>query len=218
MLAGHSRKHTTHVTHAGRSPTQARHPRSHATHATHATHVTSSPTQARHPHPPRHPHKHATHASTLPTPPTLVRHPRKHATHATHASASSTPFHKLNKNIKQNVDVFTGFLFCEFSRFLEVFEFPSLIKETLALTSSTGEAAQKHGSRRVIWCIADRFIKSCLPHDLLAAKLFPCGFGSTRFLLNYLTSQKHRTRIAHACSSWENITSRINTRTFGFQH
>ena len=48
-----------------------------------------------------------------------------------------------------------------------------------------------------------------LPHDLLGVKLFACStdFSSKRFFLNYLTNWKHRTKIAHAYTSGENIPS-----------
>ena len=73
--------------------------------------------------------------------------------------------------------------------------------------------AQKHRSGRFILRIVDRFVKrfDCLPHELLAAEFSAYGFdiSSTKFLLNYLTDWKYRTKKVHAYSSWENITSDV---------
>ena len=45
----------------------------------------------------------------------------------------------------------------------------------------------------------------CQPHDLLSSKLFAYVFPIIRFLLDW----KHRTKIAHAYSSWENANSGV---------
>ena len=51
----------------------------------------------------------------------------------------------------------------------------------------------------------------CLPHDLLAAKLSAYGFdnNSTKFLFDYLTNRKQRTKIGQVYSSWDKITSGV---------
>ena len=51
----------------------------------------------------------------------------------------------------------------------------------------------------------------CFPHDLLATKLSAYGFdnNSTRFLFNYLTNRKNRTKIGQVYSPWDEITSGV---------
>ena len=51
----------------------------------------------------------------------------------------------------------------------------------------------------------------CLPHDLLTAKLSAYGFdnNSTRFLFDYLTNRKQRTKIGQVYSPWDEITSGV---------
>ena len=51
----------------------------------------------------------------------------------------------------------------------------------------------------------------CLPHDLLEAKSSANGFdnNSTRFLFDYLTNRKQRTKIGHVYSPWDEITSGV---------
>ena len=48
----------------------------------------------------------------------------------------------------------------------------------------------------------------CLPHELLAAKLSAYDFDnkSTRFLFDYLTNRKQRTKIGQVYSPWDEIT------------
>ena len=52
----------------------------------------------------------------------------------------------------------------------------------------------------------------CLPHDLLAAKLSAYGFdnNSTRFLFDYLTNRKQRTKIGQVYIPWDEITSAVS--------
>ena len=74
--------------------------------------------------------------------------------------------------------------------------------------------AQRHESGRVIFGVLLTDLSKAfdfLPHDLLAANFFKYSFdiSSIKFLLNYLTNRKLRTKIAHAHSSWENITSGV---------
>ena len=51
----------------------------------------------------------------------------------------------------------------------------------------------------------------CLPHDLLAAKLSDYVFdnNSTRFLFDYLTNRKQRTKIGQVYSLWDEITAGV---------
>ena len=51
----------------------------------------------------------------------------------------------------------------------------------------------------------------CLPHDWWAAKLSAYGFdkNSTRFLFDYLTNRKQRTKIGKVYSPWGEITSGV---------
>ena len=51
----------------------------------------------------------------------------------------------------------------------------------------------------------------CLPHDLPAAKLSAYGFdnNSTKFLFDYLTNRKQKTKIGQVYSSWDKLTSGV---------
>ena len=47
----------------------------------------------------------------------------------------------------------------------------------------------------------------CLPHDLIIAKLEAYGFDtkSLRFIFNYLSCRKQRTKMGSACSIWSEV-------------
>ena len=49
----------------------------------------------------------------------------------------------------------------------------------------------------------------CFPHDLLAAKSSAFGNSSTRFLFDYLTNRKQRTKIGQVYSPWDEIISGV---------
>ena len=51
----------------------------------------------------------------------------------------------------------------------------------------------------------------CLPHNLLIAKLNAYGFDNkaVRFVYDYLTSRKQRTKISDTYSSWQEILSGV---------
>ena len=54
-------------------------------------------------------------------------------------------------------------------------------------------------------------LSSCLPHNLLIAKLNAYGFDNkaVRFVYDYLTSRKQRTKISDVYSSWKEILSGV---------
>ena len=51
----------------------------------------------------------------------------------------------------------------------------------------------------------------CLPHDLIIAKLEAYGLdtNSLRFIFDYLSSRKQRTKIGSAYSNWSKVLRRI---------
>ena len=73
--------------------------------------------------------------------------------------------------------------------------------------------AQQHGSGKFFGALLTDLSKAfdCLPYDLLAAKLSAYGFdnNSTRFLFDYLTNRKQRTKIGQVYSPWDEITSGV---------
>ena len=51
----------------------------------------------------------------------------------------------------------------------------------------------------------------CLPHDIITAKLNAYWFDmkALNFIYDYLRNRKHRTKIDHTYSSWQNILCRV---------